>query len=70
MHPTLTPPTRSVPTRPADRDPRWLGEVEGLEISQAGAEDKLAQLDQALKPTVTHLGLPTIRQIAGRSNDS
>ncbi|MER6179779.1 site-specific integrase [Streptomyces sp. NPDC001652] len=47
----------------------WLGEVEGLEISQADAEDKLAQLDQALKPTVTHLGLPAFRQIAGHSND-
>ncbi|AVZ77161.1 hypothetical protein SLUN_01925 [Streptomyces lunaelactis] len=45
-----------------------LGEVEGLEISLAGAEDKVAQLDAALKPTVTHLGLPTLVQIAGRSN--
>ncbi|MGV4988817.1 hypothetical protein ACWC0C_45950 [Streptomyces sp. NPDC001709] len=34
----------------------------------AGTEDKLAQLDAALKPTVTHLGLPTFGQIAGRSS--
>ncbi|MEU8733208.1 site-specific integrase [Streptomyces tendae] len=46
----------------------WLGEVEGLEISLAGAEDKLSQLDAALKPTVTHLGLPTFANIAGRTS--
>ncbi|WP_405720935.1 hypothetical protein [Streptomyces sp. NBC_00046] len=46
----------------------WLGEVEGLEISLAGAEEKLAQLDAALKPSVIHLGLPTFGQIAGRSS--
>ncbi|WP_228044860.1 hypothetical protein [Streptomyces ferrugineus] len=45
-----------------------LGEVEGLEISLAGAEEKLAQLDSALKPSVIHLGLPTFGQIAGRSS--
>ncbi|MFF7237734.1 tyrosine-type recombinase/integrase [Streptomyces collinus] len=48
----------------------WLGEVEGLEISLAGAEDKLAQLDAALKPMVIHLGLPAFGQIAGRSSES
>ncbi|PWR12313.1 hypothetical protein DKT69_24485 [Micromonospora sicca] len=48
----------------------WLGEVEGLEISLAGAEDKLAQLDAALKPSVIHLGLPTFGQIAGRFRTS
>jgi hypothetical protein len=41
-----------------------------LEISLAGAEEKLTQLDAALKPSVTHLGLPTFGQIAGRSNAS
>lgn len=46
----------------------WHGEVEGLEISLAGAEEKLTQLDAALKPSVIHLGLPTFGQIAGRSN--
>ncbi|MEU5930874.1 hypothetical protein AB0L49_49230 [Streptomyces antimycoticus] len=44
----------------------WLGEVEGLEISLAGAEDKLAQLDGGLKPAVIHLGLPSFGRIAGR----
>ena len=29
----------------ADRE-GWLGEVEGLKVSLAGAEDKLAQVDQ------------------------
>ncbi|MER7955248.1 hypothetical protein ABTY94_10950, partial [Streptomyces sp. NPDC096030] len=45
----------------------WLGEVEGLEISLAGAEGKLTQLEAAHKPSVVHLGLPTFGQIAGRS---
>jgi hypothetical protein len=45
----------------------WIGEVEGLEISLAGAEEKLTQLDAALAPSVIHLGLPTFGQIAGRS---
>jgi hypothetical protein len=45
----------------------WLGEVEGLEISLAGAEEKLVQLEAALKSAVTHLGLPTFDQIAGLS---
>ena len=39
----------------------WLGEVEGLQISLAGAEDKLAQIDQGRRPhTVVDLGVPTI----------
>jgi len=36
----------------------WLGEVEGLQISLAGAKDKLAQLDQRTR-AVTDLGIPT-----------
>ena len=35
----------------------WLGEVEGLQISLAGAEDKLAQLDR--RPTPVNLGIPS-----------
>jgi hypothetical protein len=35
----------------------WLGEVEGLQISLAGANDKLTQLGQATTGTV-HLGMP------------
>ncbi|MGW1270842.1 hypothetical protein [Streptomyces sp. NPDC002491] len=46
----------------------WHGEVEGLEISLAGAEEKLTQLDAALKPSVIHLGLPAFGHSAGRSN--
>lgn len=44
------------------------GEVEGLEISPAGADDKPSQLDASLKPTVTHLRLPTFANIAGRTS--
>jgi hypothetical protein len=35
----------------------WLGEVEGLKVSLAGAEDKLAQLDRRSQTTV-NLGIP------------
>jgi len=34
----------------------WLGEIEGLQISLAGAEDKLTQIDQ--RPTTINLGMP------------
>lgn len=39
----------------------WLGEVEGLKVSLAGAEDKLAQIDRrgSGAGTVT-LGMPRI----------
>lgn len=36
----------------------WLGEVEGLQVSLAGAQDKLAQLDRRSTNT-TDLGIPT-----------
>ncbi|MFC4516423.1 MULTISPECIES: site-specific integrase [Streptomyces] len=39
----------------------WLGEVEGLRVSLAGAEDKLAQLDRHVASRdVIDLGIPTI----------
>ena len=39
----------------------WLGEVEGLKISLAGAEDKLAQIERrTAKQTTIHLGIPTL----------
>jgi hypothetical protein len=39
----------------------WLGEVEGLQVSLAGANDKLAQLERrARNPTTVDLGIPTI----------
>ncbi|MET8021394.1 hypothetical protein [Streptomyces decoyicus] len=37
----------------------WLGEVEGLKISLAGAEGKLAQLDRRPTGGVVDLGIPT-----------
>ena len=36
----------------------WLGEIEGLQVL-AGAQDKLAQIDQ--RPTPTWLGMPATR---------
>ncbi|MEU4898181.1 hypothetical protein AB0B12_39965 [Streptomyces sp. NPDC044780] len=46
----------------------WLGEVEGLQVSLAGAENKLAQLDaEASRNRVIHLGMPEFCEIAGRT---
>jgi hypothetical protein len=47
----------------------WLGEIEGLKVSLAGAEDKLAQIDATLQrqDQTVHLGLPAFPDIAGRS---
>jgi integrase len=39
----------------------WLGEIEGLKISLAGAEDKLAQISR--HSTTANLGIPAIRQL-------
>lgn len=38
----------------------WLGEVEGLKISLAGANDKIAQIDRRLPANTAELGIPTI----------
>jgi Phage integrase family len=39
----------------------WLGEVEGLQVSLAGASDKLAQLDRRVRSHATvELGTPTV----------
>jgi hypothetical protein len=35
----------------------WLGEIEGLQTSLAGANDKLAQIDRR---TSTDLGMPAL----------
>ena len=40
----------------------WLGEVEGLQVSLAGAEDKLAQIDRRALNGTTHLGIPAVRK--------
>ena len=47
----------------------WLGEIEGLKVSLAGTEDKLAQIDTALqrREQAVHLGMPAFPDIAGRS---
>ncbi|XVU27919.1 tyrosine-type recombinase/integrase [Actinoplanes sp. CA-054009] len=42
----------------------WLGEVEGLRLSLAGANDKLAQIRRRLDSTPANLGMPTIRRPA------
>ncbi|WP_406172425.1 hypothetical protein OIE52_48990 [Streptomyces canus] len=40
----------------------WLGEVEGLQVSLAGAEEKLRQLDRSHgQHTAVDLGIPTTR---------
>ncbi|MGH3224854.1 MAG: recombinase [Streptosporangiaceae bacterium] len=37
----------------------WLGEIEGLKISLAGAGDKLAQIDRRLRAAAVPLGMPS-----------
>jgi hypothetical protein len=56
------------PERPVQRPPHrfeaeregWPGEIEGLKVSLAGADDKLAQIDAALRrqATTVQLGMP------------
>jgi integrase len=43
----------------------WLGEVEGLRVSLAGAEDKLAQIDRRSRNQPVDLGIPASRQPHG-----
>lgn len=51
----------------AERE-QWHGEVEGLKVSLAGADTKLAQLDQMARRAATiHLGIPTFSEVAGRT---
>jgi hypothetical protein len=46
----------------------WLGEVEGLEVHLAGAEQKLSQIDQIVScRTVIDVGIPTFAEVAGRT---
>jgi len=43
----------------------WLGEVEGLKISLAGANDKLAQIDRRSPPAApVNIGMPTFARSA------
>ncbi len=39
----------------------WLGEIEGLKISLAGAQEKMSQMQQA-RPRVVALGMPASGQ--------
>jgi len=46
----------------------WLGEIDGLTVSLADAEQKLAQLDElAARSTATHLGMPQLTELVGRT---
>jgi hypothetical protein len=44
----------------------WLGEAEGLKISLAGANDKLAQIDRHASRQPVELGIPAIPAPAAR----
>ncbi|WP_234325739.1 hypothetical protein [Streptomyces sp. NRRL S-146] len=47
----------------------WLGEVEGLQVSLAGAQGKLDQLEAeaARRPSTVDLGMPTFADIVNRT---
>lgn len=49
---------------------RWLGEAEGLKVSLAGANAKLAQMDQitANRMQTVQLGIPIFTDAAGRTS--
>ncbi|MFD7498050.1 hypothetical protein ACFV8T_37910 [Streptomyces sp. NPDC059832] len=47
----------------------WLGEIEGLRVSLAGARDKLAQIDATTATRPTDLGMPTFPHVAGQCSD-
>jgi integrase len=50
------------------REHGWLGEAEGLQVSLAGAEQKIAQIDAlAAQRTTVHLGIPTFNDISYRT---
>ncbi|MEV7471989.1 site-specific integrase [Streptomyces kronopolitis] len=48
----------------------WLGEIEGLQVSRTGAEEKLAQLDaqSARKREAVHLGIPAFPEVVARTS--
>ncbi|WP_235613955.1 hypothetical protein [Streptomyces olivochromogenes] len=50
----------------------WLGEVERLQVSLTGAEEKLAQLDarQDRRSSKAFLGVPSLDQIGTRDLDA
>ncbi|GAB7101876.1 site-specific integrase [Streptomyces phaeofaciens JCM 4814] len=50
----------------------WLGEVEGLQVSLVGANDKLTQLEAETQRvrTVVDLGMPSLRQLTVRTSET
>ena len=52
------------------RQQGWAGEAEGLEVSLAAANVKLAQLDEQVtrRDTAVSLGMPTFGDIAGQAS--
>ena len=46
----------------------WLGEIEGLQVSLAGAEDKLTQIDRRHHYHQVHLDVPAIGPPANSRN--
>jgi Phage integrase family len=50
---------------------RWYGEAEGLKVSLAGANAKLAQMDQitARRTQAVQLGIPSFTDTAGRTTE-
>ncbi|WP_229481504.1 hypothetical protein [Mycolicibacterium mageritense] len=57
-------------SRPHHRPGRegWLGEVEGLQISLAGTDQKLSQLYEFTTRAATiHLGIPHFTYLVGRT---
>jgi hypothetical protein len=46
----------------------WLGEIEGLQVSLSGAQQKLTQLDATANrlANAVNIGMPTFAHIAGR----
>jgi hypothetical protein len=51
---------------------RWYGEAEGLKVSLAGANAKLAQMDQisASRTKTVQLGIPSFTDTAARTTDT
>jgi hypothetical protein len=43
----------------------WLGEVEGLKVTLAGVQQKLAQVDERIRrPSTVNLGIPVLPSTA------
>ncbi|MFI6062854.1 hypothetical protein [Streptomyces sp. NPDC051286] len=59
----------SRPRRPKPEREGWLGEVESLQVSFVGAQDKLDQLnaEAARRSSAADLGMPAFADIANRT---